>query len=104
MSPIQEIQKAFKANALSVDEIYEIEDNEVLVCISWGDWKHQHLACDHIMLQLGYDKVQEVVTESNGDDAYSSEHSYVRKQGISSAITETKTDYQADRKYRLKTH
>ena len=79
MSQVQDIQAAFKANALSVDEIYEIEDNEILVCISWGDWKHQHLACDHIMRQLGYDKVQEVVTESNGGDAYSGEHLYVKK-------------------------
>ena len=94
MSQVQDIQAAFKAKALSVDEIYEIEDNEILVCISWGDWKHQHLACDHIMRQLGYDKVQEVVTESNGDDAYSSEHSFVKRHGRTSAIYETKTEYQ----------
>ena len=89
MSQVQDIQAAFKAKALSVDEIYEIEENEVLVCISWGDWKHQHLACDHIMRQLGYDKVQEVVTESNGDDAYSSEHSFVKKHGRTSARSDT---------------
>lgn len=79
MSQIESIQAVFKERGLEVDEIYEIEDNEVLVCISWGDWRHQHLACDNIMRQLGYSKVQEVVTESNGDDAYSSEHSYVKK-------------------------
>ena len=96
MSQVQEIQVAFKKHQLSVNEIYEIEDNEILVCISWGDWKRQHLACDHIMRQLGYDKVQEVVTESNGDDAYSSEHSYVKKHGVSSAKSETKIEYQID--------
>ena len=79
MSQIESIQAVFKERGLEVDEIYEIEDNEVLVCISWGDWRYQHLACDNIMRQLGYDKVQEVVTEFNGDDAYSSEHSYVKK-------------------------
>lgn len=79
MSQVQDIQAAFKEHQLLVDEIYEIEKNEVLVCISWGDWRHQHLACDQIMKQLGYLKVQEVVTESNGDDAYSSEHSFVKK-------------------------
>ena len=62
-----------------VDEIYEIEENEVLVCISWGDWRYQHLACDHIMKQLGYLKVQEVVTENNGTDCYSSEHTFTFK-------------------------
>ena len=74
MNQVQDIQAAFKERGLDVDEIYEIEDNEVLICISWGDWRHQHLACDHIMRKLGYMKVQEVVTESNGSDCYSSEH------------------------------
>ena len=78
MSQVQEIQLAFQKHQLSVDEIYEIEVNEVLVCISWGDWRHQHLACDHIMRKLGYMKVQEVVTESNGSDCYSSEHTFLK--------------------------
>ena len=78
MSQVQEIQAAFKAKALSVDEIYEIEDNEILVCISWGDWRHQHLACDRIMKELGYFKEQEVITEDNGTDCYSAEHTFIK--------------------------
>lgn len=78
MDRVQEIQAAFKDVALSVDAIYQIEDNEVLICISWGDWKHEHLACEHIMKKLGYVQVQEVITEDNGSDCYSSEHTFIK--------------------------
>ena len=33
MGTIQHIQETFKEHQLSVDAIYEIDDNEVLVCI-----------------------------------------------------------------------
>ena len=78
METIQNIQKAFKAVGLSVDEIYEIEENEVLVCISWGDWKHEHLACKQVMERLGYRQIQEIITEDNGSDCYSSEHTFIK--------------------------
>ena len=78
MNTIQHIQETFKEHQLSVDAIYEIDENEILVCISWGDWKHEHLRCDNIMKGLGYAKIQEVITEDSGDDAYSSEHTYIK--------------------------
>lgn len=78
MDRIQEIQAAFKEVRLSVDAIYQIEDNEVLICISWGDWKHEHLACEQIMKKLGYVQVQEVITEDNGTDCYSAEHTFIK--------------------------
>jgi hypothetical protein len=46
------------------------------VHIAWGDWKHSHAWCDVLMKYLGYELVNEIVTEENGSDAYSSEHWY----------------------------
>ena len=78
MDTIQKTRNAFKEVGLSVEAIYEIEDNEILVCISWGDWKHEHMACEHMMRKLGYHQVQEVITEDNGTDCYSSEHTFIK--------------------------
>ena len=78
MDKVQEIQAAFKEIGLSVEAIYQIEENEILVCISWGDWKHEHLACEQTMKKLGYIQVQEVITEDNGSDCYSSEHTFIK--------------------------
>ena len=78
MDRIPEIQAAFKDVALSVDAIYQIEENEILVCISWGDWEHEHLACEQIMKRLGYTRVQEVITENIGADCYSAEHLFIK--------------------------
>ena len=79
MDKIQEIQNAFKEVGLSVEAIYEIEKDEILVCISWGDWKHEHLACKQVMTKLGYTQIQEIITEDNGSDCYSSEHTFVKR-------------------------
>ena len=78
MDAIQVIRGAFKEVGLSVSEIYKVGDNEILVCISWGDWKHEHLACEHMMKRLGYHQVQEVITEDNGSDCYSAEHLFIK--------------------------
>ena len=72
------IRLAFKEAGLSVDAIYQIDENEILVCISWGDKKHEHLACEQIMKRLGYRQVQEVITEDNGTNRYSSEHTFIK--------------------------
>ncbi len=79
MEEMDKIQQAFKQHGLPAYTVYQIDENEVLVCISWGDWKHDHLACDYVMKGLEYRKVQEIVTEENGSDCYSSEHSYIKK-------------------------
>lgn len=81
MDALQAIQNAFNEVGLSVDEIYDVGDNEILVCISWGDWKHEHLACKHMMKRLGYHQIQEVVTEDNGSDCYSAEHLFIKRNG-----------------------
>ena len=45
-----------------------------------GDWKHEHGWGDVLMGYLGYKKVNEEVTETNGSDWYGSIHRYVLAQ------------------------
>ena len=64
---------------LSVNGIYgdfSDCDGTVEVEISWGDWKHDHAYCDHLMAYIGYKSDDEQVTEENGSDTYSSIHFY----------------------------
>ena len=49
------------------------------VHISWGDWKHDHGWLDSLMGYIDYEAFNEIVTEENGSDCYSSEHIFVRK-------------------------
>ncbi len=51
-------------------------DGTVEVEISWGDWKHDHGFCDHLMTYIGYNSDDEQVTEENGSDTYSAIHFY----------------------------
>ncbi len=60
------------------NEVYE-EHNTVSVEINWGDWKHDHLCCDWIMEELGYDLIDTEVTEENGSDCYSAIRRYERR-------------------------
>lgn len=48
----------------------------VKVSISWGDWKHDHLWCTNLMGFIGYKEIDEEVTEDNGSDCYSADHTY----------------------------
>lgn len=52
------------------------EKNIVTIFISRGDWKHDHLYADCVMRNYAFRKVDEHVTEENGDDCYSSIHYY----------------------------
>ena len=78
MTQIEQIHAAFKVANLPAYDVYEIESNEVVVCISFGDWKHEHLATDLLMSTLGWNKIQEVQTDGWGSDCYSSEHTYTQ--------------------------
>jgi hypothetical protein len=75
----KDIQRIFKEKdiwyewGVGLDGTVEIE-----VC--WGDWKHDHLYLDHVMRENGYGLAGEMVTESDGSDAYSSVHRYRRME------------------------
>ena len=59
-------------------EVYCQTNNIVVVNIDRGDWRHSHLWARDLMRYLGYVKVGEVVTEEDGSDCYSAEHTYVK--------------------------
>ena len=52
-----------------------------IVCIEieWGDWKHDHLYCQHLMGEKGYKLLHEQLTEEDGSDCYSAVHTYIPK-------------------------
>lgn len=52
----------------------------VSVDITWGDWKHEHGLCDVLMSYIDYRILNEVLTEENGSDCYSSIHFYYKKR------------------------
>lgn len=62
------------------DEVYDNYNGlpVIQVAISWGDWKHDHLWCDHLMGYLGYTKIGEQLTEEDGSDCYSAIHNYIK--------------------------
>ena len=78
MTQVEFIQAALMAANLPSYEVYEIGPNEVLICIPFGDHKHEHKATDLLLTRMGWTKVQEVQTDGWGSDCYSSEHSYTR--------------------------
>lgn len=59
-------------------EVYCQTNNIVVVNIDWGDWRHSHLWARDLMRYLGYVQVGVVVTEEDGSDCYSAEHTYVK--------------------------
>lgn len=65
-------------NGVWADVYSQMEGNIVIVNIDWGDWKHSHLWARDLMQYLGYVQVGEVVTEEDGSDCYSAEHTYVK--------------------------
>ena len=65
-------------NYFFVDETF---DDRLVVSVSYGDWKHDHLYLDHLVrnffLKKGLDiEREEEVTSETEDDVYSSDHYY----------------------------
>jgi hypothetical protein len=75
---VQEIQKYLQDHKIYA-EVWE-QNDQVVVSIEWGDWKHDHLYCVHLMKEKGYDHTWERVTEEDGSDCYSAEHFFELKQ------------------------
>ena len=51
----------------------------LVVNISWGDWKHDHLWARDLMSYLGYVEIGSKVTEEDGSDTYSAEHYFIKE-------------------------
>lgn len=70
----EKITKMFQFAGLYYDNYGDSES--FVVEIEWGDWKHDHSFCDDLMAVMGYTLEDEVVTEEDGSDCYSSRHIY----------------------------
>ena len=59
-------------------DVYCQTDDNVVVNIDWGDWKHDHAWCQELMGYLGYKRVSFDVTDEDGSDCFSAEHTYIK--------------------------
>lgn len=57
----------------------ESSDN-LMLHISWGDWKHEHLRADYVMDLHGFELVSTDVDEEDGSDCYSAWRIYACKK------------------------
>ena len=91
------IMEYLESNQLYPSDVF-VADDRVMVDISWGDWKHDHLRCDDLMEDLGYALVEEEVTEEDGSDCYSAIRHYIPKGSISNLDESVDTKIAQDRK------
>lgn len=59
-------------------DVYCQTDDIVVVNIDWGDYKHDHAWCQELMGYLGYKRVSFDVTDEDGSDCFSAEHTYIK--------------------------
>ena len=59
-------------------DVYCQTDDNVVVNIDWGDYKHDHAWCQELMGYLGYKRVSFDVTDEDGSDCFSAEHTYIK--------------------------
>ena len=55
---------------------WSVIGNNVEIEVIWGDWKHDHRYLQYIMSRNHYRVVNRVITEENGDDAFSAEYEF----------------------------
>lgn len=76
---IEKVKAVLKENHLwgEVDQYLDLPVIEIN--ISWGDWKHDHLACDWAIKEsdLPLHKIGDQVTEEDGSDCFSAVHYYI---------------------------
>ena len=77
---LNEVQKKLNENLVYGEVFPHIDGVHVCVEIQGGDWKHQHLACDKVMEQLGFLLTDIDYTDEDCDmleDAYDATHIYL---------------------------
>lgn len=55
----------------------EANDNEIVLAIEWGDWKHDHARVRYLARKAGYTDYIEVIDEDDSD-CYSAIHTLVK--------------------------
>ena len=68
------IDRYLSDNGIYGEVFTDFSNGEIIVSISWGDWKHDHGWCRDLMRYLGYSEDDVIVTEENGSDTYSADH------------------------------
>lgn len=85
--PAAEYLKTHSKGEKLISEIFEdaqfyhefySDGNDIIVEIEWGDWKHDHMFCDDLMMLAGYKRINETVTEENDSDCYSAIRRYAK--------------------------
>ena len=75
LDEVSMINKYLSDNQLYTDGVWH-DGGDIMVQVNWGDWKHDHLWLRDLMQYLGYTHISEYVTEENGSDCYSAEHTF----------------------------
>ena len=74
MKLMEEAKKILENNRL-YHPVELDENNEIIVEITWGDWKHDHAYVKYLLTtELGLKFTGTEVTESDGSDCYSAIH------------------------------
>ncbi len=71
----ERVQKYLSDNDVYYDDICT-DGLTISISIDRGDWKHEHGRLDSFMKAIGYKLQDEVVTEEDGSDNYSSIHTF----------------------------
>lgn len=77
---IEKIQKVLTDAGIAFTEVNSYDDGTYEVVIEWGDWKHDHIYCDELMKELGFELEGEYELDEDGSDCYSSSHQYKLKE------------------------
>ena len=79
MIDVDKVREKLRESDLYFEDVVPDGDDGVLVVIEWGDWKHEHLYCDHLMSEMGFALEDAEVTEEDGSDTYSADRYYKKR-------------------------
>lgn len=71
---IQQLQNYLKEH--NIYALVEEFNNQFIIDIDYGDWKHDHLYLQLLMNELHYTLVDKVITSSDDSDCYSATYYY----------------------------
>ena len=73
---VELVEKTLRENKIFCDAYQYRSLPVVAVEISWGDWKHDHLAADWLVEEMGGTLLKKDITEEDGSDCFSAIHYY----------------------------
>lgn len=79
---IAEIEKYLRDNGFWVSDITDLLNGFAFLITISGDWRHDHLRLKHFMKEIGFEHLEEDVTESDGDDYYTAKHRFGKTEFV----------------------